>query len=76
MIFLEKTKKNLFLDKVYGSMFTIFQVCIVFVWPGGVAQIHTYTSEIGNILDRMLASRGFLLLNIPVSCHIEKVSLI
>ena len=48
-----------------------FQVCTVFVWVGGVTQInkqihthtkkqiHTYTSEIRNILDRVLASRGF-----------------
>ena len=60
--FFEKTK-NPFLDKVNGSMCAKFQVCIVFRWPGGVAQIHTqintYTSEIRNILHRLLASRGF-----------------
>ena len=28
--FMEKTKKNQFLDKVNGSMCAIFQVCIVF----------------------------------------------
>ena len=38
--FFKKTK-NLFLDKVYGSMCTEFQVCIVFVWSGGVTQINT-----------------------------------
>ena len=33
------------------------------VWPGGVTQtnkyIRTYTSEFKNILNRLLASRGF-----------------
>ena len=62
---IEKTK-NPFLDKVNGSMCAKFQVCIsFFVWPGDVTQlntqtqIHTYTSEIRNIHDRPLASRGF-----------------
>ena len=56
VIFSKKQKKP-FLDKVNGSMWAKFQVCIVFRWPGGVAQIHTqintYTSEIRNILDRL-----------------------
>ena len=68
--FFEKTKKPL-LDKVYGSMCTKcvlnFRSVSLFVWPGGVTQInsqinkdiHTYKSEIRNILDRLLASRGF-----------------
>ena len=56
--------KNPFLDKVNGSMCAKFQVCIFFfVWPGDVTHIHTqinaYLSEIRNILDRQLASRGF-----------------
>ena len=38
--FFEKTKKQ-FLDKVYGSMWTKFQVW-PFVWPGGMTQLHTY----------------------------------
>ena len=38
--FFEKIK-NPFLDKVYGSMCTKFQVCIVFIESGGVTQIHT-----------------------------------
>ena len=45
----EKTK-NTFLDKVNGSMCAKFQVCIVF----------RLASEIRNILDRLLPSRGFL----------------
>ena len=49
--FFEKTKKNPFLDKVYGSMFAKFQVCIVFRLTRRRdtnkytnTQIHTYTS--------------------------------
>ena len=56
---IEKTQ-NPFLDKVNGSMWAEFQVCIV--WLGDVTQIHTQintsTSEIRNILDRLLASCG------------------
>ena len=62
---IEKTK-NLFLDKVIGSMCAKFLVCIVFRLARRRdtnkytnTQIHTYTSEIRNILDRLLASRGF-----------------
>ena len=75
--FFEKTK-NSFLNKVNGSMRAKFQVCTVFVWVGGVTQInkqihthtkkqiHTYTSEIRNILDRVLASRGFWKYDCPL----------
>ena len=35
--------KNPFSDKVNGSMCAKFLVCIVFLWPGGVTQIHKYT---------------------------------
>ena len=45
-----------------------FQVCIVFVWPGDVTHInkyiHKYTSEFKNILDWLLASRGFLIMSV------------
>ena len=56
--FFKKTKKKTFLDKVYGSMCTKFQVCIVFfVWPGGVTkinkQIDGYSSKFRNIFDRL-----------------------
>ena len=54
-----KKTKNLFLDKVYGSMCTKFQVCIVFRSARRRDTNHTYTSEIRNILNRLLASRGF-----------------
>ena len=60
--FFEKTK-NPFSDKVYASIVPNFRSVSLFVWPGDVAQInkqiHTYTSEFRNILDRLLASRGF-----------------
>ena len=63
--YFEKTK-NPFLDKANGSMCAKFQVCIVFRLARRRdtitqinKQIHTYTSEIKNILDRLLASRGF-----------------
>ena len=58
---IEKTK-NLFLDKVYGSMCTKFQVCIVFrlaIRRDTNKLIPSYKSHIRNILDRMLTSRGF-----------------
>ena len=68
--FFEKTKKKTFLDKVNGSMCAKFQVCIVFrlasrldtnkyIHKYAHTQIHKYTSEIRNILDQLLASRGF-----------------
>ena len=52
--------KNLFLDKVNGIS---FRSVSFFVQPGGVThihtytnkKIHTYTSEIRNILDRLLS---------------------
>ena len=63
--FFEKTK-NQFLYKVQGRICTKFQVCIVFRLATrrdtntySHTYIHTYTSEIRNILDRLLASRGF-----------------
>ena len=64
---IEKTK-NPFLDKVNGSMCAKFQVCIVFrltrrrdthKYTHENTQKNTYTSEIKNILDRLLPSRGF-----------------
>ena len=62
---IEKTK-NLFLDKVNGSMCAKFQVCIAFCLARrrdtntySHTHINTYTSEIRNILDWLLASRGF-----------------
>ena len=40
-----------------------FRSVSFFVWPGDVTEtyteINTYTSETRNILDRLLASRGF-----------------
>ena len=57
----EKTKKP-FLDKVKGSMCAKFQVCIVFRLArkrDTHSQIHKYMSEFKNILDGLLASRGF-----------------
>ena len=59
--FFEKTKDT-FLDKVYGSMCTKFQVCIVFRLARSRdtnKYIHTYKIEIRNILDLLLASRRF-----------------
>ena len=55
--FFEKTKKT-FLDKVNGNMCAEFQVYIVFRLARRRDTIHnyTYTSEIRNILDRLLAS--------------------
>ena len=61
---IEKTNKPLS-DKFNGSMCAKFQVCIVFrlARPRINTPInkctHTYTSEIRNILDRLLTSRGF-----------------
>ena len=64
---IEKTK-NPILDKVNGSMCAKFQVCIVVIAARRrdthkkQIHTHTYTSEIRNILDRLLAglaSRGF-----------------
>ena len=62
---IEKTK-NPFLDKVNGSMCAKFQVCIVFrsarrrdTHKYILKQLHKYTTEIKNILYRLLASRGF-----------------
>ena len=58
---IEKTK-NPFLDKVKGSMCAKFQVCIVFRLArrrDTHSQIHKYMSEFKNILDGLLASRGF-----------------
>ena len=58
-------KTNPFLDKVNGSMCAKFQVCIVFrlthkyINECTNTQIHKYTSEFNNILDRLLASRRF-----------------
>ena len=73
--FFKKTK-NVFLDKVYESMCTKFQVCIVFRLTRRRdtnkytnTQIHTYTSEIRNILDRLLASRGFWKQLYPLQRH-------
>ena len=60
--FFEKTKKKRFLDKVDGSIYTKFQVCIVFRLARRSDRntpIHTHTSEFRNILDRLLTSRGF-----------------
>ena len=59
--FFKKTK-NLFLDEVDGSMCTKFQFYIVFRWArrrDTNEYIHKYTSEIRNILDQLLTSRGF-----------------
>ena len=60
---IEKTK-NPFLDKVKGSMCAKFQVRIVFRLARKrdtykYTNTHIYTSEIRNILDRLLALRGF-----------------
>ena len=53
-------KKNLCLDKVNGSMRTKFQVCIILrLARRRDTNQNTYTREIRNILDRLLASRGF-----------------
>ena len=60
--FIKTKKKKLFIDKIYGSMCTKFQVCIVFrlaIRRDTNKLIPTYKSDIRNILDRMLASRGF-----------------
>ena len=60
---IEKTR-NSFLDKVKGSMCAKFQVCIVFRLArrrDTHSQIHKYMSEFKNILDGLLASRGFWL---------------
>ena len=59
-----KKQKNRFLDKVNGSMCAKFQVCIIFSLAtrndtNTCTQINTYTSEIRNILDWLLASRRF-----------------
>ena len=53
-----KKQKKPFLDKVNGSMCAEFQVYIVFRLARRRDTIHnyTYTSEIRNILDRLLAS--------------------
>ena len=62
--FFEKNKITRFLEKVNGSRCAKFQVCIVFRLARRHdvnTHIHTYTSEISNILDRLLASRGFWL---------------
>ena len=61
--FFEKTKKNVFRCGLGEREYKNFRSVSFFVWPGGVTQIntqiHTYTTEIRNILDRLLASRGF-----------------
>ena len=61
-------------------MCTKFQVCIVFCLTRSCdtnkyinKYIHTYTSKIRNILDRLLASFGFLLLKISF-CKKRKAS--
>ena len=60
-----RKNKNPFVYKVYGSMCTKFLVCITFLfgqeaWHKYINKyIHTYTSEIRNILNQLLASRGF-----------------
>ena len=58
--------KNPFLDEVNGSMCAKFQVCIVFrlarrrdTHKYTNAYIHTYSSKFRNILNGLLASRGF-----------------
>ena len=52
---IEKTKKK-FLDKVNGSMWAKFQVCTVFrLARRRDTHTHIYTSEIRNILHRLLA---------------------
>ena len=58
--------KNPFLDEVIGSMCSKFQVSIVFRLARRRdtithinKYIHIYTREFKNILDRLLASRGF-----------------
>ena len=62
--FFEKTK-NPFLDKVYGSMCTKFQVCIFFPLArrrDTITYTHKYTHiqvNLGISYDRLLASRGF-----------------
>ena len=58
MVFDRKNQKP-FLYKVNGSMCANFRSVSFFVWPGDVIHIHKYTSEFKNILDRLLASRGF-----------------
>ena len=58
---IEKTKYP-FLDKVNGGMCAKFQVCTVFRLArrrGKNKYIDKYTSETRNILDGLLASRGF-----------------
>ena len=58
---IEKTK-NPFLDKINRSICARFQVCIVFRLARRCdthKYIHKYTSEFKNILDRLLALRGF-----------------
>ena len=58
---IEKTK-NPFLDKVNGGMCAKFHVCIVVTVArrrDTHTQIHKYTSEFKNILDRLLPSHGF-----------------
>ena len=64
MIF-RKNKKKPFLNKVNGGMCAKFQVRIVFRLArkrdtNKYTNTHIYTSEIRNILDRLLALRGFL----------------
>ena len=59
-----KKQKKPFLNKVNGGMCAKFQVRIVFRLArkrdtNKYTNTHIYTSEIRNILDRLLALRGF-----------------
>ena len=67
--FFEKTKKSVFKRSMRVCV-PNFRSVSFFVWPAGVTQIntkiHTYTSEIRNILARLLASRGFWKSIIPI----------
>ena len=59
--FFRQNKKHV-LDEVNASMCAKYQVCIVFRLARRRDKnkyIHKYTSEIRNILDQLLASRGF-----------------
>ena len=68
VIFSKTQKKNGFQIRSIGVGVPNFRSVQFFVWPGCVikeintqtnTQIHTYTSEIRNILDGLLASQGF-----------------
>ena len=58
VIFLKKTK-NTFLKRSREVCVQNFRSVLFFVLPGDVTHIHKYMSEFKNILDPLLASRGF-----------------